>query len=59
MALVTSDPALPHALEATPHVDLLEVNWGGGLNLAQFATGEGVLDPVYGAQLRRCSYGLR
>ena len=38
---------------------LLEVNWGGDLNLAQLATGEGVLDQVYAAHLRRCGYPLR
>ena len=38
---------------------LLEVNWGGDLNLAQLATGDGVLDQVHAAHLRRCGYPLR
>jgi len=37
---------------------LLEVNWGGDLNLAQRATGDGVLDQVYAAQLRHCGCAL-
>ena len=35
---------------------LLEVNWGGDLNLAQLAWGRGVLDERYRAHLRRCGY---
>jgi len=37
---------------------LLEVNWGGDLNLAQLAWGRGVLDARYWAHLRRCGYRL-
>ena len=35
---------------------LLEVNYGGDLNLAQLAIGRGVLEPAYAAHLRRCGY---
>ncbi|MDD2859447.1 MAG: sugar-transfer associated ATP-grasp domain-containing protein [Acidiphilium sp.] len=35
---------------------LLEINWGGDLNLHQIAHGEGVLDPVYCDHLRACGY---
>jgi Sugar-transfer associated ATP-grasp len=38
---------------------LLEVNYGGDLNLAQLAHGKGVLDEVYAEHLRRCGYKLR
>jgi hypothetical protein len=37
---------------------LLEVNWGGDLNLAQLAWGRGVLDDRYRAHLCRCGYRL-
>lgn len=37
---------------------LLEVNWGGDLNLAQLAWGRGVLDERYRAHLLRCGYKL-
>ena len=35
---------------------LLEVNWGGDLNLAQLAYGQGVLDDAYTAHLRANAY---
>lgn len=35
---------------------LLEVNWGGDLNLSQLAHGTGVLDQRYAEHLRRCGY---
>ena len=35
---------------------LLEVNFGGDLNLAQLAWGAGVLDDTYRAHLRACGY---
>jgi hypothetical protein len=35
---------------------LLEANYGGDLNLAQLASGEGVLDHVYAAHLEECRY---
>jgi hypothetical protein len=35
---------------------ILEVNFGGDLNLHQLAHGAGVLDLVYDAHLRRCGY---
>ncbi len=35
---------------------LLEVNFGGDLNLAQLAEGRGVLDDVYRAHLRQCGF---
>jgi hypothetical protein len=38
---------------------LLEVNFGGDLNLAQLAFGKGVLDETYADHLRRCGYQLR
>ena len=38
---------------------LLEVNYGGDLNLGQLAHGKGVLDDVYAEHLRRCGYKLR
>ena len=38
---------------------LLEVNYGGDLNLGQLAHGKGVLDEVYAEHLRRCGYKLR
>jgi hypothetical protein len=34
----------------------LEVNFGGDLNLAQLANGEGVLDEIYTRHLRTCGY---
>ena len=37
---------------------LLEVNFGGDLNLAQLAHGTGVLDDAYANHLRRCGYRL-
>ena len=36
----------------------LEVNFGGDLNLAQLASGAGVLDTIYRAHLRCCGYRL-
>ncbi len=41
-----------------PGPALLEVNFGGNLNLAQLAHGAGVLDDAYAEQLRRCGYRL-
>ena len=38
---------------------LLEVNWGGDLNLAQLAYGEGVLDDSFQAHLATCGYESR
>jgi hypothetical protein len=38
---------------------LLEVNYGGDLNLGQLAHGKGVLDDAYADHLRRCGYKLR
>jgi len=38
---------------------LLEVNWGGDLNLAQLAHGEGVLDEDYRSHLAACGYRRR
>lgn len=38
---------------------LLEVNWGGDLNLAQLAYGEGVMDNVFAAHLAACGYDSR
>ena len=35
---------------------LLEVNWGGDLNLAQLAYGRGVLDERYAAHLHANAY---
>jgi hypothetical protein len=35
---------------------LLEVNFGGDLNLAQLADGRGVLDDDYRAHLRQCGF---
>jgi hypothetical protein len=37
---------------------LLEMNFGGALNLAQLASGTGVLDDGYAEPLRRCDYRL-
>lgn len=37
---------------------LLEVNFGGDLNLAQLAWGRGVLDPEFRAHLLQCGYRL-
>ena len=37
---------------------LLEVNFGGDLNLAQLAHGAGVLDDTYAAHVRRCGYPI-
>ncbi|MBW4091129.1 MAG: hypothetical protein HIU82_08475 [Proteobacteria bacterium] len=37
---------------------LLEVNFGGDLNLAQLAEGAGVLDPAYREHLRSCGYRI-
>ena len=37
---------------------ILEVNWGGDLNLHQFAHGRGILDGSFAAHLRRCGYQL-
>ena len=37
---------------------LLEVNFGGDLNLAQLAYGTGVLDDAFAAHLSRCGYRL-
>ena len=34
----------------------LEVNFGGDLNLAQLAEGQGVLDEEYRAHLRQCGF---
>jgi hypothetical protein len=39
-----------------PAPTFLEMNFGGDLNLHQFAHGAGVLDDVYRAHLRRCGY---
>ncbi len=36
----------------------LEVNFGGDLNLAQLANGEGVLDEIYTRHLRTCGYRI-
>ena len=36
----------------------LEVNFGGDLNLAQLASGEGVLDETYREHLRACRYRI-
>ena len=36
----------------------LEVNFGGDLNLAQFAAGAGVLDETYREHLRTHSYRI-
>ena len=36
----------------------LEVNFGGDLNLAQLAYGEGVLDEAYQARLKQCGFKL-
>jgi hypothetical protein len=38
---------------------LLEVNWGGDLNLAQLAYGRGILDETYVAHLRTNGYNRR
>jgi hypothetical protein len=38
---------------------LLEVNWGGDLNLAQLAYGRGILDETYVAHLRANGYDRR
>ncbi len=38
---------------------LLEVNYGGDLNLPQLAHGKGVLDNTYAEHLQRCGYRLR
>jgi len=38
---------------------LLEVNYGGDLNLAQLAHSAGVLDERYTEHLARCSYRSR
>lgn len=38
---------------------LLEVNYGGDLNLSQLAHGKGVLDEVYVDHLRACGYRAR
>jgi hypothetical protein len=38
---------------------LLEVNYGGDLNLGQLAHGKGALDNAYAEHLRRCGYKLR
>ena len=35
---------------------ILEVNWGGDLNLHQLAHGSGILDDGFTAHLRRCGY---
>jgi hypothetical protein len=35
---------------------LLEVNWGGDLNLPQLASGEGVLDDTFRQHLQTCGY---
>jgi hypothetical protein len=35
---------------------LLEVNYGGGLNLTQLTHGTGVLDERYADHLARCGY---
>jgi len=37
---------------------LLEVNFGGNLQLAQIAHGAGVLDDAYAEHLRQCGYRL-
>ena len=37
---------------------LLEVNFGGDLNLAQLANGAGVLDEAYSEHVRRCGYRI-
>ena len=34
------------------------MNFGGDLNLAQLAHGEGVLDEAYAAHLHRCGYRI-
>jgi hypothetical protein len=41
-----------------PGPALLEVNFGGGFNLAQVAHGTGVLDDAFAEHLRRCGYRL-
>ena len=38
---------------------LLEVNYGGDLNLGQLAHGKGALDEVYAEHLQQCGYKLR
>ena len=38
---------------------ILEVNWGGDLNLAQLAYGAGVLDDTFAAHLSACGYERR
>jgi len=38
---------------------LIEVNYGGDLNLGQLAYGKGVLDEVYAEHLRGCGCKLR
>jgi hypothetical protein len=35
---------------------ILEVNWGGDLNLHQLSWGRGVLDEQYQSHLSRCGY---
>ena len=35
---------------------LLEVNWGGDLNLAQLAWGNGALDEQYRSHLKACGF---
>ena len=35
---------------------LLEINFGGDLNLAQLATGKGILDAAYSEHLREWGY---
>jgi hypothetical protein len=38
---------------------ILEVNWGGDLNLHQIAHGRGILDDRFTAHLQRCGYEAR
>ena len=51
-------PILGYRLAAEGPV-LLEVNYGGDLNLAQLAHGTGVLDEHYTEHLARCGYRSR
>lgn len=46
-------------LALAPEPTLLEVNWGGDLNLPQLAWGQGVLDESYRAHLASCGYRAR
>ena len=62
--LSSRDPAMhPHAIVGSRArhrpACLLEVNYGGDLNLAQLAHGTGVLDERYVEHLARCGYRSR